>query len=135
MVPHQNISWSEIDLMIDSISDQLLKLSRSFSSITTMSRGGLIPSRLLADRLDIKKIYVDEKQISPDSLVVDDIFDTGSTFKKIISKTLYPSDIVFVTLFARSEKKYPEQLYYARKTDSDAYVVFPWDKFEFNRLN
>ena len=129
MIPHQNVSWSEIDLMIGSISDQLLKLSRNFSSITTVSRGGLIPSRLIADRLDIKKICVDEKRISPNSLVVDDIFDSGSTFDKIISKTSSPSDVIFATLFARSGKKCPEQLYYARKTNSDAYVVFPWDKF------
>lgn len=78
---------------------------------------------------------MDETEISPNSLIVDDIFDSGSTFKRIISKTSYPSDVVFVTLFARSGKKYPKQLYYARKTDSNAYVVFPWDKFEFNRLN
>ncbi|MGH1521828.1 MAG: phosphoribosyltransferase [Nitrosopumilus sp.] len=135
MIPHQNVSWSEIDSMIDSIYDQLLKLPQKFSSITTVSRGGLVPSRLLADRLDIKKIRVDETEISPNSLIVDDIFDSGSTFKRIISKPSCPSDVVFVTLFARSGKKYPKQLYYARKTDSNAYVVFPWDKFEFNRLN
>lgn len=135
MIQHQNVSWTEIELMIDSIYDQLSKLSRNFSSITTVSRGGLIPSRLLADRLDVKKICVDEANISPNSLVVDDIFDSGSTFERIISKTSCPSNILFATLFVRSGKKYPKQLCYARKTDSDAYVVFPWDRFEFNRMN
>ena len=135
MIPHQDISWDEIELMVEHITNHLLTLSRNFSSITTVSRGGLIPSRLLADRLNIKKIHVDEEKISTTSLVVDDIFDSGATFDKIISKISSPSDVVFVTLFARYGKKYPKQLYYARKTDSDAYVVFPWDRFEFNRIN
>jgi len=44
-----------------------------------------------------------------------------------------PSEPVFVTLFARRGKKYPKQLVYAKKTDNNAYVVFPWDKLEFKR--
>ena len=53
----QNVSWDEVECMIQSLSDQISKIPRRFLSITTMSRGGLIPSRLLADRLDIQKIY------------------------------------------------------------------------------
>ena len=53
----ENVSWSNIENLILSLSNQILKLPRSFSSITTLSRGGLIPSRLLADILDIKKIF------------------------------------------------------------------------------
>lgn len=131
MTACQNVSWDEVECMIQSLSDHISQIPQSFSSITTMSRGGLIPSRLLADRLNIQKIHVDQDDISSDSLVVDDIFDTGFTFEKIISKTHSPSDLVFVTLFARRGKNYPAQLCYARQTDSDAYVVFPWDRFEF----
>ena len=131
MTACQSVSWGEIECMIQSLSDQISKIPRNFSSITTMSRGGLIPSRLLADRLNIQNIYVDQDDISSDSLIVDDIFDTGFTFETIISKTDSPSDLIFVTLFARCGKNYPAQLRYAKQTDSDAYVVFPWDRFEF----
>ena len=48
--------------------------------------GGSVPSRLLADHLDIKKILADESRISCDSLFVDDIFDSGKTLVKIISR-------------------------------------------------
>ncbi len=77
--------------------------------------------------MSIKKI------ISSDSLFVDDIFDSGDTFDKIITCTDNPSKLVFTTLFARSEKKYPKQLLYAKKTNNSAYVVFPWDKLEFQK--
>ena len=127
----QYVGWSEIDSLVGLLSDLVLKSKREFSSISTLSRGGLIPSRLLADYLDIKKIFVDEKTISSDSIFVDDIFDSGETFDKIISKSDDPAKLLYVTLFARRGKKFPPQLIYGKETDNDAYVVFPWDKMEF----
>ncbi len=127
----QEIDWDEIESLILILSKKISKLPRTFTSITTLSRGGLIPSRLLADHLGIKKIFVDRKKISSDSLFVDDIFDSGDTFNKILPKVNDPSKFVFVTLFARCGKKYPENLLYAKKTKNNAYVIFPWDKLEF----
>ena len=133
MVSSQDVDWAEIESMVKTLSKTISKLPRTFTNISTVSRGGLIPSRLLADHLGIEKILVDKKKISSDSLFVDDIFDTGETFNKIISLVDEPSKLVFVTLFARRGKKYPEQLIYATKTKNSAYVVFPWDKLEFKR--
>jgi len=133
MTLEQYVSWSEINSLVTILSELILKSSRRFSSISTLSRGGLVPSRLLADHLGIQKIFVDEKIISSDSLFVDDIFDSGAAFEKILSKTDNPSQLFFATLFARRGKKYPNQLIYAKKTNDDAYVVFPWDKLEFQR--
>lgn len=133
MTLEQYVSWSEIDSLIKILSDLVSKSSRTFSSITTLSRGGFVPSRLLADHLGIQKIFVDEKTISSDSLFVDDIFDSGKAFEEVLSKVDDPSQLFFVTLFARRGKKYPSQLVYAKKTNDDAYVVFPWDKLEFER--
>jgi len=133
MTLNQNVDWNEIESLVKILSKIILKLPRTFSSITTLSRGGLIPSRLLADHLEIETILVDKNKISSDSLFVDDVFDTGDTFNKIISKVDNPSKLVFVTLFARRGKKYLKQLIYAKKTDNSAYVVFPWDRLEFKR--
>ena len=129
----QDVSWNEIESMVMILSKKITKLPRTFSSITTLSRGGLVPSRLLADHLGIETIFVDKRKITSDSLFVDDIFDSGKTFEKILSKVNSPSKLVFVTLFARRGKKYPKNLIFAKKTINDAYVVFPWDKLEFQR--
>ena len=131
MITTQDVSWSEIESLVEKLSKNILKLSRTFSSITTISRGGLIPSRLLADSLGIKKIFVDQKIISPNSLFVDDIFDSGKTFYDALPNVDDSSKFVFATLFARRGMKYPEQLVYAETTFDDSYVVFPWDKLEF----
>ena len=131
MIAAQHVDWNDIESLVGRLSKNILKLSRHFSSITTVSRGGLIPSRLLADALGIKKILVDQKMISSNSLFVDDIYDSGKTFYGALQNVDNSSKFVFATLFARRGMKYPEQLVYAEKTFDSSYVVFPWDKLEF----
>ena len=133
MVKSQYVSWNEIEKTVQIISNKILKSSENFSSITTISRGGLIPSRLLADSLDIEKIFVDQNIICSDSLFVDDIFDSGKTFSDVISKVTDSSKLTFVTLFARRGVSYPEQLIYGEQTLDDSYLVFPWDKLEYEK--
>ena len=43
------------------------------------------------------------------------------------------SVLVYATLFARRGKIYPKQLVYAKKTKNKDYVVFPWDRKEFQK--
>ncbi|MAI01771.1 MAG: phosphoribosyltransferase [Nitrosopumilus sp.] len=133
MVKSQYVSWNEIEKTVQIISNKILKSSKNFSSITTISRGGLIPSRLLADSLDIEKIFVDQNIISSDSLFVDDIFDSGKTFSDVMSKATDSSKLTFATLFARRGVSYPEQLIYGEQTLDDSYLVFPWDKLEYEK--
>ena len=133
MVKSQYVSWNEIENNVQIISNKILKSSKNFSTITTISRGGLIPSRLLADSLGIEKIFVDQNTISSDSLFVDDIFDSGKTFSDVISKATDSSKLTFATLFARRGVSYPEQLIYGEQTLDDSYLVFPWDKLEYEK--
>jgi uncharacterized protein len=133
MVKSQYVSWSEIENTVQVISKKILKSSKDFSSISTISRGGLIPSRLLADLLGIEKIFVDQNIISSDSLFVDDIFDSGKTFSDVMSKATDSSKLTFATLFARRDVSYPEQLIYGEQTLDDSYLVFPWDKLEYEK--
>ena len=130
----EKIGWIGVEELIKILSEKINSMSREFSSISTISRGGLVPARLLADHLGIDVILVDQKKISSDTIFIDDIYDSGNTFKKIINKVDNPSEFLFVTLFARRGKKYPKQLIFAKKTKNNDYVVFPWDKLEYKRL-
>jgi len=135
MIEMQEVNWTDIEEIIKKLSEHILELNRTFSSITTVSRGGLIPSRLIADVLNIKKIYVDQNKISSDSLFVDDIFDSGKTFNDVLLRVDDDSKFIFATLYARRGMTYPKQLIYGEETFDDSYVVFPWDKLEFKNNN
>jgi len=131
---YQNVTWTDIERLTKLLSKKIYTLSKNFSSISTISRGGLVPARLLADHMGINTILIDKNKIPPYSLFVDDIYDSGNTFKKIIPKVTDPSNFVYATLFARKGKKYPKQLVYAQMTKGNEYIVYPWDKLEYRRL-
>ncbi|MDR3782203.1 MAG: phosphoribosyltransferase [Candidatus Nitrosotalea sp.] len=124
------MSWSEIESCVEILSDGIKKTGFEFDAIATISRGGLVPARLVADHFNIKKILVDKKVIPKRTLFVDDIYDSGTTFEKIIPLVKDPKNFVYATLVARKGAWYPKQLVYAKKTRGREYVVFPWDKLE-----
>lgn len=123
-------NWNEIENCVEILVAKILETKQEFRSIHTISRGGLVPARLVADRLNIKRIFVDEEVISEGSLFVDDIYDTGETFRKIMPRVEDADSLVFATLFARRKEQYPKQLIYAKITKNSEYIVFPWDRFE-----
>lgn len=129
-----NVSWKRIEELSKILSEKIKKKSLELHSISTITRGGLVPARLLADRLGIEQILVDKQKIPSDSLFVDDIYDSGDTFKKIITKSESPSTLVYATLFARKGKKFPKQLIYATQTKGSEYIVYPWDRFEHKMM-
>jgi len=123
-----------VDALTKLLSDKIKATGKKFNSISTITRGGLVPSRLMADRLDIHEILVDKNKVPSDSLFVDDIYDSGDTFKKVLSKVENPNNLVYATFFARKGKRYPKQLIFAQKTKGNEYVVYPWDQFEHKRM-
>ncbi len=127
------MSWSEIESCVEILSAEIKKTGFEFDAIAAISRGGLVPARLIADHFNIEKILVDKKVIPKRTLFVDDIYDSGSTFEKIIPLVKDPKNFVYATLVARKGAWYPKQLVYAKKTRGQEYVVFPWDKLESQR--
>ena len=135
MMESTTVSWNKVEELSEILWKNVTKnTSRKFHSVSTISRGGLVPARLMADIMSVDKILVDQSQIPIDSLFVDDIFDSGNTFKKIISKAEDPNSLVYATLYARKGKEYPNQLIYSTQTEGSEYIVFPWEKFEHKRL-
>ncbi len=131
---YDSVSWKRIESITKLLAKKIKSTRKEFNSISTITRGGLVPARLMADIMNIHEILVDKNKIPSDSLFVDDIYDSGDTFKKILSKVENPSDLVYATLFARKGKRYPKQLIYATKTKGNEYIVYPWDRLEHKRM-
>lgn len=129
-VVHDYKNWSEIESAITKLVERLAAKKLQFRTISTISRGGLVPARLMADRLGIKQILVDPESVPADSLFVDDIYDSGETFRKIIQRADNQDSLVFATIYARRKQNYPKQLVYAELTRDTEYIVYPWDRFE-----
>lgn len=98
-------------------------------NICGIPRGGLIPAVFLSNYLDLPMVGMNE--IGPNTLVVDDIVDTGETIKnlmdsldfkpRIISLYSHPKAIIQPDYSVR-DKPGEEP---GGKTD---WVIFPWEK-------
>lgn len=129
------LTWQDIELQVSKLVEKVKKSGFEFDTIATVSRGGLIPARLVADHFDIKTIKVDPKKIMRNTLFVDDIYDSGDTFRKIFPLVEHSEKFLYATLVARKGIKYPKNLTYGTKTRGQEYVVFPWDRLEFERAH
>ena len=129
------IQWSNIESMVSNIAEKVTEICKTnhwsmFTSIKTVSRGGLVPARLVADRLGIKEINVvrnGEACVKGD-LFVDDIFDTGKTYRKFGKMAS-----IFASLFMRKGTDLPKNVIFSNETLGNEYVVFPWDKLEYRK--
>ncbi len=130
------------------VAEKILGSGRSFNCLVGISRGGLIPTRLLSDFLMIKDVRIvrsvfytapgktlDKPELDLSGLgdvkglnvlIVDDVADTGETLyhlKTTISE-MGVSDIAIATLYVKPWRKV-EIDFYAKETDK--WIVFPWE--------
>jgi xanthine phosphoribosyltransferase len=110
------VTWDMLQIHTRKLANRLLKM-HSYNKIIAVSRGGLVPSALLARELGIRyvdticiasynneflkknrKIIKKPQEDGCTTVVVDDLVDTGGTAK--IIRNLYPK-AYFVTIFAK----------------------------------
>jgi len=130
------------------VAKKILKDKREFDCIVGISRGGLIPTRLLSDFLSIKDIRIirsiyytgtgetlDRPIIDLSTigdikglkvLIVDDVADTGDTLFEVKKKILEIGAVEasIATLYVKPWRKVTVD-YYAAETDK--WIVFPWE--------
>jgi hypoxanthine phosphoribosyltransferase len=122
--------------------------------IVGVSRGGLIPSRILADQLDLKDLYVvkiafytgigktaDRPVIKqPLSvnlegktvLLVDDILDTGGSMKAAMEyvESFHPKKMYTATLHIKKTSPFKPDFFAVEKSN---WLIYPWEKNESRR--
>ena len=116
MVNH--FTWSQFDKSVEHIYNKCKFIE--FSGIYGVPRGGLCLAVALSHKLKIKLISKPMKN----SLIVDDIYETGitlNTFKNI-------EGAMFFVLFSKSKPTWWNSVHVTKKSQ---WIVFPWE----NTLN
>ena len=151
---YELVSWNDVERAIDKIAGQIASSGFRPDVIVGVMRGGVVPSRLLADRLGIEdigtievKLYVmpgqrgerpflrqpltlpiKDKRV----LLVDDVSDSGLTLQfSVQAVSLYmPAEVKTSTLYIKPWTKYVPD-FYAEQTTK--WVIFPWELNEIKR--
>lgn len=117
------LTWNDIENQVKKLIKQL---DFPIDSIYGLKRGGLIPAVILSHELSIPLI-TDVKEITPNTLIVDDICDTGATFLKMFSK--YPNN-KFVCLQYKPHTSKFKPNFWAQIHNGDEWIIYPWERMD-----
>ncbi len=143
------VPWDEALKLCYSLAGKILDSGASFDAIVTISRGGLVPARIVSDVLGIEEMYVirsrfwgiagkvfDEPQVSihepldvsgKDVLVVDEVVDTGLTMGKVmgIIKGMGARNVKSAVLhYKLTSSLRPD--YYVEVVKEWVWIFYPW---------
>ena len=111
-------TWSEFDKSVEYIADKCKNLQ--FSGIYGVPRGGLCLAVALSHKLKIELISEPIKN----SLIVDDVYETGLTLKSFKDT----EGAMFFVLFSKIKPLWWNTVFISKKSQ---WIVFPWE----NTLN
>jgi len=145
----QYINWRDIETMVARLLEQI---PMDYDNIMVITRGGMVPACLISEKTNIRNIlvaavmfYEGEQratgqpiflQFPADSqlqnrkiLVVDDVWDTGSTVMAVCAR-LHQAQArpeIAVLHYKPGHSLFPDHQpdYFAEETD--AWIVYPWD--------
>lgn len=145
------ISWQDIETACLNIAEK----SKPYNPdcIVAISRGGYIPARLVAEHLNIKHVYgMGATSYNDDNtqgnitvyqspiedilqnehklaVIVDEIADTGNTFKYLSKVWCEQKSIscVFAAMYVKPHCEMVPSIYY-KKINNNDWLVFPWEK-------
>jgi hypoxanthine phosphoribosyltransferase len=109
------LSWDDINILVEDLCQTIASSGAEIKSITGIQRGGLIPAVMISHKLHIPFV----SRINKDTLVVDDICDTGETLKNTIgmyTATLHYKPTAIFT---------PD--FYSKEVGTE-WIVYPWER-------
>ncbi len=148
------VTWKEIETWCENINKKMLN-DFNPDTIIGMSRGGLVPARIIADMLVLKELYaiktehwgltatsdgkaslkyglnvsIEGKKV----LIVDDITDTGQSMKLAHDYAMEqkPAELKTATLLHIGHSTFEPDYYSDFVDDSQwTWFIFPWNVYE-----
>jgi len=108
--------WNDIDTLVNNICDKIRHDQPNIDSIHGIPRGGLIPAVLISHKLGLP--YVNA--VSPNTLVVDDICDSGVTLEKA-------PGIYTAVLHYKPHTSCFQPSIWSEVHAGDEWVIYPWE--------
>lgn len=155
LIELKEVSWEEIEKHCNTLKEKILSSAIKFDTILCVGRGGMIPSRILSEKLNIPdirfvsvklyreigtkgRIQYDGNNIgnihNKNVLIVDDILDSGETIDHVINTEIgrksvqdIPYSFKVATLYCKMDN-IRKPSYYAEDVPRHIWLVFPWEK-------
>jgi hypoxanthine phosphoribosyltransferase len=107
--------WDDISVLVEELCNTIAMSGIRIKSVTGIERGGLIPAVMISHKLNIPYVT----KINKDTLVVDDICDSGETLSNIVAGYT-------ATLHYKKTASFTPDFY--SKEVGDEWIVYPWER-------
>ena len=107
--------WDDISVLVEELCNTIAMSGIRIKSITGIERGGLIPAVMISHKLNIPYTT----KINKDTLVVDDICDSGETLKNMVAGYT-------ATLHYKKTASFTPDFY--SKEVGEEWIVYPWER-------
>ena len=125
----QYIDWSNIDSLVEKLCEKINQSPIPFENILGVPRGGLIPAVMVSHKLGIPLV---KHSITPYTLVIDDICDSGHTLKKLVNRYQtefsFPLNLKTAVLHYKPHTSVFEPTIWAKQWSSNDWVLYPWER-------
>ncbi|WP_269622702.1 phosphoribosyltransferase [Prochlorococcus marinus] len=112
------LTWNDFDACVLNITHSCRH--KKFRGVYGFPRGGLCLAVAVSHSMRIPFLY----EPMPDSLVVDDIYETGATLNKV-------RELPGISTFVWISKVVPDWWNAVEVNDSKDWIVFPWEDHQF----
>jgi hypoxanthine phosphoribosyltransferase len=122
----RHLTWYHINELVDTLEAKIREAKQHYELIAGVARGGLTPAVMLSHRLNIPMMAITPRTVIPVTkrcLVIDEIYDTGETIKKLKEINLG----IHVGVLFHNEAL-PDVEYFAVKDPLTKWIIFPWEK-------
>jgi hypoxanthine phosphoribosyltransferase len=111
------LSWDDTIDLVNTLCEKIITEQPNIDSVFGLKRGGLIPAVMISHKLGLPWSDV----MLPNTLVVDDICDTGITLKNTVG-------VYTAVLHYKPHTSCYKPNIYAQKHDGDEWIIYPWER-------
>ena len=123
------LNWNDIQNLVDILCDKIVNSKLEIKDLWGLPRGGLIPVVMISHRL---KIPMTRGTITPTTLIIDDICDSGVTLKEFHeyyqNEYVFPFNLKTACLHYKSHTSIFKPDLFANQWSSNNWVIYPWER-------
>tara|TARA_R110000796_G_scaffold41079_3_gene101417 strand:- start:632 stop:1051 length:420 start_codon:yes stop_codon:yes gene_type:complete len=122
------LKWGDIQELVDILCKKISISNLDIKDLWGLPRGGSIPTVMISHKLGIP---ITKGTISPTTLIIDDICDSGKTFKEYFNyyqtQFAFPFNLKTACLNYKPQTSSFIPTLWANQWSSKDWIVYPWE--------
>jgi hypoxanthine phosphoribosyltransferase len=118
-----HLSWDDVSDLVNILCEKIITEQPNIDSVFGLKRGGLIPAVMVSHKLGLPWSDV----MYPNTLVIDDICDTGVTLKNTVGCNT-------AVLHYKPHTSCFKPNIYAQIHEGDEWIIYPWERKDSEQI-